>query len=253
MQLTKLVKNLARDKKHKQGLEAILDRSDVSGDVSSSSSGSRSKAAAYQRLKAALTDRPEWIYRSIEDKLEEDFTHLRSAPNASGLAASSRGWVEHRSKLGHYPATIRMAWIIAGVHDALRAGDPEQARARCALALAAINQSALDQGSWTLAQEYLLELPPPYGSFVNRRLPDASEQVTTRLADERLAEVLMWRVKDRDSFAESKKRLNSKPLQPKAPPTSNPGAKAAPKWMAKPKAKTKAALIPGEEQGGAEA
>ena len=57
----------------------------------------------------------------------------------------------------------------------------EQARARCCLALAAIDQSAVDAGSWTLAQEYLLELPPPYGSFVQRRPIDPSEQQATRL------------------------------------------------------------------------
>lgn len=126
--------------------------------------------------------------------------------------------------------------MLAGVHDCLRSGDIAQARARCALGLAAIDQSSLDGGSWTLAQEFLLELPPPYGSFVNRRMPDPSEQIATRLADDRMLEILLWRLKDRDNFLESKKRLNQAGAKPKFPP-QNPAAKVNPKAKAKSKGK----------------
>eukprot|EP00438_Fugacium_kawagutii_P024864 Skav221765 [mRNA] locus=scaffold490:280304:287109:+ [translate_table: standard] len=191
-------------------------------------SHSRSKAAAYQKLKAALIERPEWLFNSVEDKLVEDFNLTRSAPGASSAAASSRAWVEHRSKLGHYPATIRFAWVVAGIHDCLRAVEVQQARARCAMALCAIDQSSLDGGSWTLAQEFLLELPPPYGSFLNKRAPEPSEQIATRLADDRLMEILLWRLKDRDNFLESKKRLNNAAAaRPKVPPQSPPAKAGA--------------------------
>ena len=62
----------------------------------------------------------------------------------------------------------------------------------------------LDGGNWSLAQEFLLELPPPYQSFSNKKMPEQHEQIATRLADDRLMELLMWRLKDRDSFLESK-------------------------------------------------
>lgn len=112
-------------------------------------------------------------------------------------------------------------------------------------ALAAIDQSALDGGSWGLAQEFLLELPPPYQSFANKKMPEQYEQISTRLADDRLMELLMWRLKDRDSFLESKKRLTG--AKPKAvPPT--PGPKGGPKWQ--PKSKAKASSTTTEEGGG---
>ena len=165
-----------------------------------------------------------------------------TALNASMMATTSRGWVEHRSKLRHYPATIRLMWIVAGIHDCLKRGEIQQARARCALALAATDQSAIDMGNWSLAQEFLPELPPPYQSFTNRRAPDQSEQVSTRLTDERFIEIMMWRLKDRDSYLEWRRRLNQS-----AKPKPQPGLlnrdslpKPGPKGAAKPKPKAKA-------------
>lgn len=250
VQLTKLVSDMNRRKKTSSGFEGLLERSEGSNaDAgSASSSGTRSKAAAYAKLKASLTEKPEWLYTSVEDKLAEDFHSVRSAPGSSAASATSRGWVEHRSKLGNYPATVRFAWVVAGIHDCLRQGDTEQARARCALALAAIDQASLDQGSWTLAQEMLLELPPPYQSFSNHRIPDSSEQVATRLADDRLMEIMMWRVKDRDNFLESRRRLGQA-NKPKAPPAVPP-SKATPKWQPKGKAKPKAGASSEEHGGG---
>ena len=175
LQLTKLVTTMSKRKKRVgTGLESILDKTEAagSGEASSSSHGSRSKAAAYVKLKAALSEKPEWIYQSIEERLEEDFGTMRSAPSSQAVAATARGWLEHRSKLGHYPSTIRFSWIIAGALDNLRQGEVSQARARLALALAAVDQAALDGGSWSLANEFLLEVPPPFSAFQNRKAPD---------------------------------------------------------------------------------
>lgn len=59
IQLTKLVSSMAKEKKKHSGFEAILERGEVgSAESSSSSSHARSKAASYQRLKAALQERP---------------------------------------------------------------------------------------------------------------------------------------------------------------------------------------------------
>jgi len=78
-----------------------------------------------------------------------------------------------------------MAWALAGIHDALKSHNPALARARTALALAAVDRSALDSGSWALAQEMTLENPPPYYSFANEGNPDPTEQPSTRLVEER--------------------------------------------------------------------
>lgn len=234
VQLTKLVSKIAKVKSAKSGLEGILERAESGGagleGGAGSSSGGRSKAAAYVKLKEALVKHPAWISQAIEQQMEEDFNIFRSHPGAGSVLTTSRSWVEHRSRLGPYPSTIRAAWLIAGIHDSLKIQDVEQARTRCCLALAAIDQAATDAGSWTLAQEFLLELPPPYSAFGQRKSLDPAEQQSTRLVDDRFLEVMMWRLKDRDSFHEGKKRLN----QPNRLRGSNPDS-AAPDPGPKPK------------------
>lgn len=121
---------------------------------------------------------------------------------------SVRAWLEHRSRLGYYPTTIRYAWALTGIWDALRSGAVKEARARCALAVAACDQSSIDQGSWLLSQEVLLEQPAPLQSFQGRRSPEPWEQSGSKLLDERWLEVFMWRLKSKDSYLESRKRLN---------------------------------------------
>ena len=140
--------------------------------------------------------------------MAEDFTTLKSGPGLEQLPVTSRSWLEHRSRLLNFPTSIRAAWLIAGIHDCLRRNQVGEARARAALALLAYDQAALDGGSWQLAQELVLELPPPYSSFQGKRAPEPSEQAWSRLADERFLELALWRLKDRDSFLESRKRLS---------------------------------------------
>eukprot|EP00435_Cladocopium_sp_Y103_P019502 s5181_g4.t1 len=67
LQLTKLVANMSKPKRASAGLEGILERCDggsgeVDGDWQRSSGvASKSKASAFKKLKAALTDSLEWI------------------------------------------------------------------------------------------------------------------------------------------------------------------------------------------------
>ena len=210
VQLTKLVKSMSQRKKTGGGLEGILEKAESglgSSEGPGSGGGSRSKAAAYKKLKEALDVHPEWIYQSVEAQMEEDYNQMRSLPGGALLPTTSRGWVEHRSRILSYPSTIRMAWALAGIHDALKSNNPALARAKTALALAAVDQSALDGGSWALAQEMTLEIPPPYHSFVNKRNPDPTEQPSTRLVEERFLEIMLWRLRDKDNYLESRKRL----------------------------------------------
>lgn len=236
VKLTKLMATLTKEKASRRGLDAILERVDTGGGEGSSSAvgSGKSKAAAFKKLKAAVESKPEWLYTSIEALMEEDFHQVRSMPGSSGRPVSSRAWVEHRSKLLHYPSTIRTAWIVGGIHDALKEGRTSEARARCALALGAIDQSSLDNGSWTLAQEVLLEPPAPYASFVGRKNPDLSEQAVSKLLDDRLVEILLWRLKERDNYIESRKRLGAagrgKTIEA---PVINPKPKVPPKAKAK--------------------
>ena len=99
----------------------------------------------------------------------EDFALVRSSPALTGLPVSSRGWVEHRSRLDPYPSAIRPMWILAAIHDCLKDGRHDEARARAALGLCAYDQAAVDAGSWVLSQELLLEPAPPYQVFSRNR------------------------------------------------------------------------------------
>ena len=86
-------------------------------------------------------------------------------------------------------------------------------------------------------------------------MPEPSEQAWSRLADERFLEPALWRLKDRDSFLESRKRLSQ--TYKTAKPVGGGGQSAgssereAPKNKKDPKAKAKAKnrASPGQEAG----
>ena len=80
VKLTKIAGSLTNTakKSEKKGLEQILEFHE--GGDSASSSSSRSKAAAYQRLRASLTERPGMLVKALEAAMEEDFALLRTAP-----------------------------------------------------------------------------------------------------------------------------------------------------------------------------
>ena len=142
---------------------------------------SRSKATAWRFLRDSLKHRPEQIHESIEQQLEEDMLNRRAGGPFASASASARGWLERRSRLGFYPATIRLVWAIAGVWDCLRENKVSEATARAALSIASIDQNALDAGSWVLAQELFLEQPAPLSAFQAKRNigHDASENFHT--------------------------------------------------------------------------
>ena len=88
LQLTKLVSSMAKSKQGKPGLEGILERAEGGGQqdaTSSSQTSNRSKAAAYKKLKAALTGNPDWIWQNVEALMEEDFNVVRSGPGLQQL------------------------------------------------------------------------------------------------------------------------------------------------------------------------
>lgn len=250
VQLTKIVGSLATQTSKQKDLDSLLDLAEGgSADSSSSSSSSRSKAAAFKKLRSALSEAPEKLSKSIEEAIDEDFLQVRMIPGVSSQDFSTRAWVEHRSKLQYYPQTIRMAWILAGAHDAMRRKKFEEAKARILLGLVALDQASLDGGNWALAQEVLLEPPAPFHSFVGRKLPEPWEQTTSKLLDDRVADVLMWRLKDRDSFVEARKRLQSpsKGAARTEPQQNGPAPKPGPKKAPKAKGKGGGKTAPEEE------
>ena len=217
VQLAKIVAIMQKEKSSKSGLEGILEKAEGGGGADPSgaqSGGSRGKAAAFKKLKAALQENPEWLYSNVEALMDEDFNLVRAAPGVSQQPTTTRAWLEHRSKLLYFQSSVRAAWLIGGIHDALKGGRVAEARARSALAILAYDQAALDNGNWQLAQELCLELGPPFSSFQGRKPPEVGEQAWSRLADERFLELALWRLKDKDAFVESRKRLSAPAKQP---------------------------------------
>ena len=212
--LTSIVKELGGKRKAEKEktwdtvLEGLEGFPSVDGS-SSSSSGSRSKAAALRALKSSLRLHPEQIYESVEALMEEDLLNRRSSGGLSGSVASARSWLEHRSRLGPYANSIRLGWAIAGIWDCLREQKYQEARARAALAIAALDQQSLDTGSWLIAQEVMLEPPPPLSTFTARRVQqlDPLESFHSKLLDPRMADLLLHRVKEVEGYMEAKKKL----------------------------------------------
>lgn len=161
-------------------------------------------------------------YCDVQIHVEEDYNRVRTLPGGGPLPTTLRGWVEHRSRILNYPSTIRMAWALAGIHDALKSNNPALARARTALALAAVDQSALDSGSWALAQGMTLENPP--------RHPLPTRGAQTQPSSHRHD----WWLRDKDNYLESRKRLMLNNRQRLGNADKEETDKKPPKVMCKP-------------------
>ena len=113
-----------------------------------------------------------------------------------------------------------------------RCGATDEARARCCLGLAQLEQESLDHGSAILSQEMSLEPPAPVSSFQVHTLPDPVEMPHTRLLDSRWVDAFAHKIKEVDNFVELRRKLGQRP---KAAP-SNPnqgGGKASGKTKGK--------------------
>ena len=206
-------------------------------------------------LRRALVDRPRELADNMLDRMGADFGLARSLPGADRVPVTARAWVESRARIQQqFPTTVRMAWILSGIVDALARGEHDEGLAR-ALVLAAIEQLSLDRGSWTLAEPMLLEEPAPLSSFHGRQMPTGSEQPFTRLLDARSIELLVYQVREVDDYLERRRRLGSRRT---GHPTTQEEDEDDEKdksvveegrgWRAKPKAKPKAKTAAGQTE-----
>lgn len=214
--LSKIVGHLSKEKKGKadKSLEALLDRAESGGgwgteskDVTGGSS--RSKAAALRSLKRMVQQRPELIYKALEQRMEEDWTQAGVAPGATASSVTARGWLEHRSKIQNFQVPVRAAWCLAGIWDALRQDRVDEARARAALGVASLDQLGIDKGSWLVASEVVLEDAPPFSSFAAHRPLESWESPHTKLIDERWLDLFLAKLRDIHDFQDKKQKLTS--------------------------------------------
>ena len=231
--------HLTAQKRQEKTLEALLDGvGSAGGGESSQVPGSRKYAAALRALRRTLTSKPEEIYAAIERNMVEDFQMQAQLPGSSAIPVSARAWLELRSRVQNYTTPVRLLWGIAGIHDALRAGQVAEARARSALLLAQGDQLSIDRGSWIIAGELSLEEAPPAAAFAAHTLPGDSEAPYSRLIDGRWFDLFLQKLNDYDNLSEKKKKLSSR-RNPQAPHVSNPAGAESGKPDAKKKAKSK--------------
>ena len=238
VQMSKILTQMHKDKQktRDKSLEGILDYAESGSAGASSTGSSKSKAAALRSLQRMLTEKPQLIASEIEKAMQQDWERSGQLPGIAAGGVTARGWLEHRSKVQNYPSTVRTAWMIAGILDCLRSDKFVEAKARSYLALAALDQQAVDRGSWLLASEVTLEPPPPFHTFALHRAPEPWEVPHSLLVDPRWCELFMTRLKDISDFQEKKGKLSGyQGRHPTADPP--PGLRPDPE----PKKKAKAA------------
>lgn len=150
--LTQICSTLVDQKQKKGDLEHLLDGSGLaSSSESQNVPSSRRNAAALRALQRALKENPRLVYQSIEANLLSDFHAQPTAPGEPFGTATVRGWLTSRSRLQNFTSHVRWSWQVAGVWDSLIRGSHEEARARCAVLIAAADQAAIDSGNWIMA------------------------------------------------------------------------------------------------------
>ena len=107
-------------------LEGLLEAGGAT-DTSGSAGASRRNSAALRVLKRALRDHPRELADGMLERMAADFGLARALPGGDRVPVTARAWVESRARIQHhYPSTVRFAWILAGVVDALGRGDYDE-------------------------------------------------------------------------------------------------------------------------------
>ena len=119
---------------------------------------------------------------------------LRALTKAFLLADSGGELV----RLGHGFA-VRWSWQVGVILDDLMAGMQSEPGSR----------SGIDGGSWIVSTVSMLEPLPPYQEFAKHTVPGPAESQVSALYDPRWADIFLRSLKDRESYNEAKKKLQT--------------------------------------------
>lgn len=182
VKLTSILQLLTDDKQKKataSKLDLALDgASGASSELTLQGTGKKA-AAARKALRSAYIERPEQISQLIEKHMYEDLNSQVLPPGLPPRGLNERAWVEHRSRISNYKASVYCSWSTAAVLDDLINGRYHMARARAGVLLLMLGQASIDRGSWTLAGELSLENPPPFSAYANHPQQWPMERVPT--------------------------------------------------------------------------
>ena len=183
------------------------------------------------RLPQATWDSEELARTHIGFDRRSYLRRLLSRSERPGLGGSQvhcerlgRASVTSSTHLQQFAGPIRNAWTLATIVDQLNSDQPEAAKATALLALASLDQAAIDQGNWLLASEFTMQPSPPFSAFQRPRTLDPLEARQTKIIDPRWVSVFMSRLKERDAFHTAKKNLSSQgsSVSPGAPQEGTP-------------------------------
>lgn len=238
MQLTDIARSLSEDrrkKSHPSRIDAALDQASHVTDSSQLGSGKRS-AAARRALRAMLQEQPQEISAMIEKLMWEDISSQTLTPGVAVPSFSVRAWMEHRSRIGAYRTLAHAACGTAGALDCLIKNDVAGARARLGVMMVQFDQSAVDAGSWYLASELGLEIPPPFSVLEQHRQPNTAvgESPYSRILDSRWAELSVGHLREQEDFVTKRRALGKTTTKDK-----NEGDADSSRHRAKAKAKAK--------------
>ena len=237
-QLTKFVTLLSAEKLKKSKGSKIDQALDAVGSGTGSdlgTTGSVKRAAAARRaLRLALQDTPEEVSNVVERLMAEDLMSQTLFPGMPQVSLNARAWLEHRSRIGAYKTSAYCAWSACGILDDLIAGRIRHARARAALLVLQLDQTAIDKGSWALASELALEPGPPLSALASHTAPSVGdgESPFSKLLDARWSEVMLSHIKDAEDYVQKRRNLGRKTLE-----DATEGAGEKPKGKPKPKPK----------------
>ncbi|CAE7837456.1 DNAJ1, partial [Symbiodinium sp. CCMP2592] len=235
--LVKAVESMCKPAGSSSPLERALDGAGGGSGEGLSLPSARRNSAARRALRDALVTSPHEISAVIEALMAEDLASVSPGVAVPGQT-SARAWAEHRSRVSAYPSSVCFGdatpkwavWLMAGALDCLRTDRPAQARARLNLGLMIFDQMSIDHGSFVMAGELALEVPPPIQSF-RQHEGHATGQVYSRLLDPRWAEVAIGHLKEQAEFPEKRAKLGRQ-NQPQPPSDTQPDAEeAAPKGL----------------------
>lgn len=132
-----------------------------------------------------------------------------------------RAYLTQETPFGSYKTLTYLGFVLAQAFDWLMEGEDNLDRVKCLLALscAAVDQVAIDGGSWTLAS-HLLCLPEPPWVYTTRNTPQYSQSPFSKLADPRWTAAIMGYLKDVDALKSQRRPpgSNSHGAQDEKPP-----------------------------------
>ena len=184
-------------------------------------------AAAKEAFRQEVLKHPLGVARAVY------YQNMSASPSADLLSPgtsrgpSMRAYMTQETPFGFYKTLTYLGFVLAQAFDWLMEGEGNLDKVKCLLSLAcaAVDQVALDGGSWVLAS-HLLNLPEPPWAYTSQNTPQHSQSPFSKLVDPRWTAAIKGYIKDLEALRSQ--RGSGKRHQDTVPPGRLPrGPKGA--------------------------